>query len=59
MQKAQLNDQVSTAMRTFVSYRLNAGILSKNFKATVQQFIAQDKAYSFMPSIKGTPAYWE
>ena len=34
-------------------------MLSSNFKATVQQFIAQDKAYSFMSSIKGTPAYWK
>ena len=34
-------------------------MLSKNFKATVYQFIAQEKAYSFMSSIKGTPAYWK
>ena len=25
----------------------------------MQQFIAQDKAYNFMSSIKGTPAYWK
>ena len=34
-------------------------MLSKNFKATLHQFIAQDKAYSFISSIKGTPAYWK
>ena len=34
-------------------------MLSKNFKATVHQFIAQDKAYSFMSFIKGIPAYWK
>ena len=27
-------------------------MLSDNFKATVRQFIAQDKTYSFMSSIK-------
>ena len=35
------------------------GKLSKSFKATIQQLIAQDKANSFMSSIKGTPAYWK
>ena len=58
MQKIQLNDQISTSMRKVTSNSLNAGMLSSNFKATVQQFIAQGKAYSFMSSIKGTPAYW-
>ena len=59
MQKIQLNDQINIAMKKIASDSLNAGKLSKNFKATIQQFIAQDKAYSFMSSIKGTPAYWE
>ena len=34
-------------------------MLSKNFKQTVQEFIAKDKAFSFISSIEGTPAYWE
>ena len=59
MQKIQLNDQINTAMKKIASDSLNAGKLSKNFKATIQQFIAQDKAYSFMSSIKVTPAYWK
>ena len=59
MQKIQLNDQINIAMRKIASDNLNAGMLSKNFKATVHQFIAQDKAYSFMSSIKGAPAYWK
>ena len=59
MQKIRLNDQINTAMKKIASDSLNAGKLSKNFKATIQQFIAQDKAYSCMSSIKGTPAYWK
>ena len=47
MQKLQLNDQIRIAMRKITSNSLNAGMLSSNFKATVQQFIAQDKTYSF------------
>ena len=54
MQKIQLNDQINIAMK-----KIATGKLSKNFKTTIQQFIAQDKAYSFMSSIKGTPAYWK
>ena len=58
-QKIQLNDQINIAMKKIASDSLNAGKLSKNFKTTIQQFIAQDKAYSFMFSIKDTPAYWK
>ena len=45
MQKIHLNDQISIAMRKITSNCLNAGMLSSNFIATVQQLIAQDKAY--------------
>ena len=34
-------------------------MLSKNFKDRVKQFIASDDAFSFLNSIKGTPAYWK
>ena len=38
---------------------LTVGILNRNFKETVRQFIANDKTYNFLNSIKGTPAYWK
>ena len=34
-------------------------MLSKNFKAKAKEFIASDKAFSFMSSIKDTLAYWK
>ena len=46
-------------MKKVACSTLTAGMLSKNFKETVNQFIARDKAYSFMSAIKGTPAYWK
>ena len=46
-------------MKKVASDSLNAGMLSRNFKDTVKQFMASDKAYSFMTDIKGTPAYWK
>ena len=59
MQKIQVNDQNNIAMKKIAPDSLNEGKLSKIFKETIQQFIAQDKVYSFMSSIKGTPAYWK
>ena len=59
MQKTQLNDRINTVLGKVASDSLNAGMLSKNFKATVQQFVAQDKAYNFMSSIKDAPSYWK
>ena len=38
---------------------LTVGMLSRNFTETVQHFIASDEAFSFMNTIKGTPAYWK
>ena len=46
-------------MKKVFSNDLTAGMLSKSFKQRVQEFIAKDKAFSFMSSIKGTPAYWK
>ena len=59
LQKVQLSSQINIAMKKGLSNDLTAGMLSKNFKQRVQEFIAKDKAFSFMSSIKGTPAYWE
>ena len=59
MQKIQLNNQINITMKKLGSNNLTADMLSKNFKATAKQFIAQSKTYSFVNPIKGTPAYWK
>ena len=59
MLKLCLKNQINIAMRKVSSDALTAGMLSGNFKAKVREFIATDKAFSFMNSIKGTPAYWK
>ena len=46
-------------MQKVCSNQLTAGMLSGNFKETVQSFVANNEAYSFMSTIKGTPAYWK
>ena len=40
-------------MRKLTPRNVTAGMLSQNFKETVKQFIASDKAFRFMNSIKG------
>ena len=59
LQKVQLSSQINIAMKKVLSNDLIPGMLSKNFKQRVQEFIAKDKAFSFMSSIKGTTAYWK
>ena len=46
-------------IRKIASDSLNAEFLRKNFKATVQQLLAQDKAYSLMCPSKGTQPHWK
>ena len=59
LQRIQLNSQISIVMRKVSSDILTARMFNRNFKETVRQFIASDKAYNFMNSIKGTPAHWK
>ena len=58
-QKLQLSSQINIGMKKVLSNYLTAGMLSKIYKQRVQEFIAKDKAFTFMSSIKGTPAYWK
>ncbi|XP_066928764.1 uncharacterized protein [Clytia hemisphaerica] len=59
IQQVSLTNQINVAMRKVAASNLNAGMLSQNFKETVRQFIANDKAFAFMSTVKGTPAYWK
>ena len=58
-QQLNLNSRVNIAMQKVKSGQLTAGMLSRNFKESVKSFVANDEAYSFMNTVKGTPAYWK
>ena len=58
-QQMKLNSQINIAMQKVKTGRLTAGMLSDNFEGTVRSLIANDSAFSFMDTIKGTPAYWK
>jgi len=38
---------------------VTAGMMSANYKERVRAFIASDDAFTFMNTLKGTPAYWK
>ena len=57
MQKLNRSNQINIAMRKVTSNPLTAGMLSSNFNEKVKEFIASDQAFTFMNSIKGTPAF--
>ena len=59
IQQKQLNSNINIAMKKVQTKNLTAGMLSENFESTVKSFIAKDEGYSFMNTIKGTPAYWK
>uniref|UniRef100_A0A7M5V9S6 ATP-dependent DNA helicase n=2 Tax=Clytia hemisphaerica TaxID=252671 RepID=A0A7M5V9S6_9CNID len=59
LQQLRLSNQINIAMKKVSASNLSAGMFSQNFKETVKQFIANDKAFAFMSTIKGTPAYWK
>lgn len=55
--KIMLNDQINTVISNVRSDSLPAGMLRKNFKDTVRQFVVSDKTYSFIHLVRGTPSY--
>ena len=59
LQQIALQSQINVTVRKVTSASLNAGVINKDFKQFVQQSVASDQAYTFMSSIKGTPAYWK
>ena len=38
---------------------LTAGMVKNNFKGTIERFVSSDDAFSFMISVKATPANWK
>ena len=59
IQQLNLNSQINVAMKKVRTNQITAGMLSNNFESTIKSCIAKDEGFSFMSSIKGTPAYWK
>ena len=53
-----IRDRINIAT-TKVKGSLNAGQLNNNLPENVRSIACDDKGYSFMIAVKGTPAYWK
>ena len=51
-----LRSTINFAMHKIKPGTLTAGPVKSNFRETVERFVASDNAFSFMRSVKGTPA---
>ena len=58
-QHLNLNSRINIAMQKIKADGLTAGMLLSGFKERVQSLIAHDDAFTFMNTLKGTPAYWK
>ena len=54
-----LRSSINFAMHKSKPGTFTAGTVKNNFKGTIEKFVASDNAFSFMSSIKRTPAYWK
>ena len=54
-----LRSSINFAMNKTKPDTLTAGTVKNNFKRTIERFVASDNGFSFMSSVKETPAYWK
>ena len=54
-----MRSSITFAMHKIKPVTLTAGTVKSNFKGTIERFLAGDNVFSFMSSVKGTPAYWK
>ena len=54
-----LRSSINFAMHKIKPGTLTARTIKSYFKGTTERFVARDNAFSFMSSVKGTPAYWK
>lgn len=59
IQQLNLKSRINIAMKKLCGNNLTAGMFRTNFKETVKSSIANDEAFNFMNTVKGTPAYWK
>ena len=54
-----LRSSINFAMHKIKPGTLTAGTVKSNFKRAIERFVAGGNTFSFMSSVKGTPAYWK
>ena len=54
-----MGSSINFAMHKIKPGTFAAGTVKIYFKGTIERCVAMDNAFSFMSSVKGTPAYWK
>ena len=55
----RLRSSINFATHKIKLGTLATGIAKNSFKGTIERFVASDNSFSFMSSVRGTPAYWK
>ena len=58
-QQHHLRSSINFGMHKIKPGTLAAGMVKNNLKGTIERFVASDNPFSFMSSVKKTPAYWK
>ena len=54
-----LHSSINFARQKIKPGTLTAGTVKSNLKGTIKTFVAKDNAFSFISSVKETPAIWK
>ena len=60
LQNLSMQEQINFAMRKISTPALKAGFFNNtNFMEAIREYVKNDQVFTFMNSIKRTPAYWK
>ena len=59
VEQCRLKSSTNIALQKIRCSELTASSIKRNYKESIKQLLANDNAFSFMSSVKGTPAYWK
>ena len=59
VEQHHLKSSINISMQKVRGMQITAGIVKQNYKESVKRLLSSENAYSFMSSVKGTPAYWK
>ena len=54
-----MRSSINYAIHKIEPGTLTAETVTSSFKGKIERFVSRDKTFSFMSSVKGTPAYWK
>ena len=59
LQELHLQNSINFALKKVTSMPITAGTLSENYNEQINNIVAHERGFSFMNTVKGTPAYWK